>query len=312
MTLEKFKKRVKKIFVKEGLRLYIDVAHCNLRCAMCPKGSISNLKNEGEGLMELELFKRIIDKFIDENVKIRDLKIGNWGEPLLNPALPEMIKYAKNLRHLFMDREGSFKINTNLTRLENPVELLESGIDHIGVSVSGMTQETYSRNRKGGKVDDVLSNIRKLAEIRDKRGIKGLELQMIFHDFLYNKEEAETARKFCETHNIVFTHNRMYIASVEDNIRFHGDEGEKLAKFYSEYIDLEAEKKCMKTIKNVKKCHLRRRVITINYDGQLYRCAGVFEQKYFMGPFFDHKIMDIPKIRSEICEQCAQTPISFR
>lgn len=312
MKLRKIKKRIKKIVKKERLRLYIDISHCNLRCAMCPRGSISGLKNDGKGLMDFELFKGIIDKFVKEKVRVRDLEIGNWGEPLLNPDLPKMIKYAKDtLRPRVMDREGPIKIDTNLNYLKNPAELLESGIDHIGISVSGMTQEIYSKNHIGGKIEDVLNNIVTLANIRDKMGIKNLLLQMIFHDFIYNKKDAEMAERFCEMHKIEFTPHRMYIPSIEDNIAFHEKE-EEFTKFYSQFIDLAAEKKLMKTIKNIKKCHLRRRVITINYDGQLYRCCGVFEQKYFMGPFFDHRIKDIPNIKSAICEKCTQTPISFR
>jgi len=312
MKLQKIEKRIKKIVKKEWLRLYIDIAHCNLRCAMCPRGNVSGLKNEGKGLMDFELFKGIIDKFVKEKVRIVDLRIGNWGEPLLNPALPKMISYAKDtLQPRFMDREGLIVMSTNLNYLRNPVELLESGINHIAISLSGMTQEVYSKNHIGGKIEDVLSNIVTLADTRDKRGIKNLLLQMIFHDFIYNKKDAEAAKKFCETHKIEFMLHRMYIPSTENNIKFHEKE-EELSKFYSQFIDLAAEKKLMKTVKNIKKCHLRRHVITINYDGQLYRCCGVFEQKYFMGPFFDYRIKDIPNIKSTICEKCAQTPISFR
>jgi len=310
--LERLKIAIQKFFEKERFRLYIDISHCNLRCVMCPRGGINGLRNEGKGLMDFDLFKEIVDKFVKEKVKINDFEIGNWGEPLLNPALPKMIKYAVDkLRPTFIDPKGKIKINTNLNYLINPIELLESGVTNIAVSTSGMTQEVYSRNHKGGKVELVLNNIMELVDIKNKRNIKGVSLEMVFHDFIYNKEDAEKARKFCENNGLKFTHQRMYLSSVEDNIKFQ-EEKERLTKFYEEFIDLVKEEKLLKTIKNVKKCHLRRRVITINYDGQLYRCCGVFEQKYFMGPFFDYKIKNIWKIKSAICDKCAKTPISFR
>ena len=70
----------------------------------------------------------------------------------------------------------------------------------------------------------------------------------------------------------------------------------------------------MKTIdkSDIIKCRLRKDRITVNFDGQLYRCCEVYESKYFMGSIFDFKIRDTPKIKSEICEVCAKTPISWR
>ena len=310
--LWRLRRAIQKPFEKERFRLYIDVSSCNLRCVMCPRGGANGLINEGKGLMDFNLFKEIIDKFVKEKVSIDEIGIGNWGEPLLNPALPKMINYAVNtLQPVFMESKGKIKIGTNLNYLTDPIELLESGVTDILFSTSGMTQDVYSRNHKGGKADVVLKNIMQLVDIKRKRNIENVSLEMIFHDYIYNKEDAEKAKIFCEDNGIKFNHRRIYICSVEDNVKFQ-KEKERVVKLYEGFIDLAGEEKLQKTIKNVKKCHLRRHVITINYDGQLYRCAGVFEQKYFMGHFSDYKIKNIWKIRSAICDVCAKTPISFR
>lgn len=311
MKLRKLKYKINRLLRQEELKLLMDVAHCNLKCAMCPRGGASGLKNDAKGLMDIGLFKRIIDKFKYENVKIREIEIGNWGEPLLNPDLPRMIRYAKEAwPPSFMGKPGSIGVSTNLNYLKDAEELLESGVNRVRVSISGMTQDIYAKNHIGGNVDKVLQNILRLAEARDRKGIN-VSLGIGFHDLVYNKKDAEAAKKFCEYNRLDFNLLSMYIPSVEDNVVFHRDK-ERLSKFYKEFIDLDKELASMKPVKNVKKCQFRRSVIAINFDGRLCRCCGVFEERHLMGSFFDYKIRRIPLIESPICTICAKTPMSWR
>lgn len=308
--------RVKRWVVKKINRafcLYMDVSNCNLRCATCPRGGVAGLKNEGRGLMDFELFKQIVNKFVNENVKIEYIEFGVWGEPLLNPDISKMISYAKS-KPGFMTRKAQITIATNLTHLPNPAELLESGVDRFRISISGMTQEVYSKDHRGGNIKSVLNNILKLVDIRHrKKKVKKPELYLVFQELIYNKKEAELAKKFCDDHGLIFINRAMRITSVDENIRFQ-EEKERLTKFYSEFIDLKKEMSKMRTMdpKDIKNCGLLKDRVTINFDGQLYRCCCVFEGKHFMGSFFDFKVRDIPNIKSEICEKCAKTPISWR
>ena len=65
--------------IPETTHLLMDVAHCNLRCSMCPRGGISSLKNPDKGLMSFDLFKKIVRKYMEENVMVTGIVIGNWG-----------------------------------------------------------------------------------------------------------------------------------------------------------------------------------------------------------------------------------------
>ena len=314
MEISKVKKRIKDIIKKisRPFKLTIDVSNCNLRCAMCPRGGVSGLKNEARELMDLEFFKRIIDKFIDEKVKVSTLEFGNWGEPLLNHDINKMITYARS-KHGFLSRDGCVTISTNLTHLPDPAGLLESKVNVFRIAVSGMTREIYSKNHIGGNIEVVLKNILRLVDIRNKKKIKDLTLVLIYQDFVYNKREAELAKKFCEDHGLIFRNRRMYVCSVGENIKFHREK-ERSIEFYGQFIDTGKEMALMKTIdpKRVKDCHLRKNFVVINFDGRLYRCCGLFEEKHLLGPFFGFKIRDIPNIDSEICKECAKTPISWR
>lgn len=312
MDLEKKIYKFKMFIGKEEFRVLMDVAHCNLKCAMCPRGGVLGLKNEIRGLMSFKLFKDIIDKFVREKVKIRQLDIGNWGEPLLNPELPKMIEYVKdNWAPVFIGKKGSIKLSTNLNYLKDPDELLESGVDLIRVSVSGMSQKIYSKNHVGGDIGVVLRNISRLVDAKRKRNADSCIIEMAYHDLVYNKDDAETARKFCDSHGINFIHLDMFISCVEENVVFHRDK-ERFSGFYREFIDLDREIGRMKTVKDIKKCQVRRGIVTIFFTGQLCRCCGVFEEKNLMRPIFDYKIREIPNIPSGICDICAKTPMSWR
>jgi MoaA/NifB/PqqE/SkfB family radical SAM enzyme len=275
---------------------------------MCPNGGVSGLINNSKGLMSQHLFRRIIDKCTKEKSRITTLVFGNWGEPLLNPELPAMIKYARaNLRSPHVG------VMTNLNYLQNPIELINSGVDEIVISISGMTQEIYQKNHIGGNIKVVLDNVLKLADIRNKGKFSRPVLKIKFHDFIYNKNDQELTRKFCNDNQLAFILRRMYVHSVEDNICFQEDK-ERFSKSYQEFIDLELEKSLDRTVspKEIEKCKLRSNAVVVDVTGCLYRCCSVYEQKYMMGSIFEYKIKDISKIKSDICYKCARTPLSWR
>jgi MoaA/NifB/PqqE/SkfB family radical SAM enzyme len=305
-------RKFESFITKPAYLLVIESSHCNLRCSMCPRGSINGLQNPDKGSMGYDLFKRIVDKFVNEKIWINGIVFGNWGEPLLDPDLPKMIHYAKS-HPTAMKPKTTVSINTTFNHLPSPLDLLTSGVDEIVISTSGMTQEVYSRNHRGGNIEIVLKNIMEFAKIRKAKGLEKIKLRMVFHDYIYNSNDAELARNFCKEYGLRFTLRHMYICNVEDAICFSANK-ESLQNYYSKFIELEKEIPFMKTMdyEKIKDCCLRKKRIIVNFDGQLYRCEGVFEKKYFLGSIFDFKIKDIPDIESDICKKCAQTPISFR
>jgi MoaA/NifB/PqqE/SkfB family radical SAM enzyme len=285
--------------------LVIDVSPCNLACRMCPRGGVNGFVNGKKGLMTPHLFERIAQKFIDEKVSINSLYVGNWGEPNLNPFLAEIIEIANKRLS-----PKNIVINTNLTTLKTPERLLLSGISLISVSLSGFTQKVYSINHKGGNVKKVLDNVLQLARIKKLNRLKKPILRLTFQQYVYNQNDEQLIKNFCKENDINFCPRRMFICGVEENVKFHAEK-DKLTDFYNQFIDLEKEIGRMRTI-NPKKCQLKNEQIVVDLDGQLYRCCGVYDEKNFMGSFFDYKILDIPTIQSDICKTCGATPMSWR
>jgi len=144
------------------LRLWIETASCcNLRCVMCPNKDVAaNLK----GLMRLELFQKIIDQARHFAI---DINLHHRGEPLMNPALFDMIRYAKaaglNVR---------FHTNGTLLDEARARRLLEAGPDLVSFSFDGFTKETYERARVGAVFEHTRDNILRLVALRRELGLK--------------------------------------------------------------------------------------------------------------------------------------------
>jgi pyruvate-formate lyase-activating enzyme len=294
-----------KRFSSEKDVLVIEISSCNLKCAMCARSAVLDLKEKRGGMMDLDLFKKVIDKVVTEKFKFRDLMFGNWGEPLLNPLFQNMVKYAKS--KLPNTIVSTF---TNLTCLKDPKAIISSGLDRMWISVSGMTQEVYSKNHIGGDINIVLNNLKELIHYK-KQLNSNIKLIMRFHEYAYNKGDSVIAKKFCDDTGIEFEQHWCYIPCAEANIKYHQNKQE-LGRFYGQFIDMKQEDSLMRKLDDYRDCAWLNESVVINYDSRLYRCCGVYEDQYLLGSFFDYKIRDIQNIKSKICKLCAETPISLR
>lgn len=143
---------------------------CNLRCELCPA---HNPEAKGKCFLPFQTYKKFIDETGDYLIYII---LWSWGEPLLNPEFNKMTKYA--------EQKGIRTVtSTNLNKLSkaSAQKLVESGLDALIIAADGTTQETYSRYRKGGNLEKVLSHTRNIVEAKRVSGSRKplLNLRMI-------------------------------------------------------------------------------------------------------------------------------------
>jgi len=114
---------------------------CNFKCKTCPHGNEEILKkvNRPTGMMSLKLFKKIIND-VSSVVKLKRLVLYKDGEPLINPALVEMVKYARKKMPF---TEIDLSTNGSLLSREISIELINAGLDWIRISLQGLTDEDY-------------------------------------------------------------------------------------------------------------------------------------------------------------------------
>jgi MoaA/NifB/PqqE/SkfB family radical SAM enzyme len=137
------------------IEAYFEVANrCNSKCATCP---LTFSPQESAKHLSLEEFVRLVDQMPD----LRRAVMQGIGEPLLNRQLAPMIRYLK-------DRGVYVVFNTNavlLTR-RRQVELVESGLDELRVSLDGSTPETYRKVRGIPAFDRVVANVAEMIRTR--------------------------------------------------------------------------------------------------------------------------------------------------
>jgi len=172
------------------LKLTFDPTNiCQLACPLCPTGL--RIQDRKPDSAPLGAFERLMDEVGDY---IFFLDLYNWGEPLLNPQLPDMIGIAA--------RKGIVTcVSTNLS-LPLPEDrlraLLTSGLSELIVSIDGASQATYGTYRRRGNWSLAVENLRRLAAARKELGQGRPLLTWRFYVFRFNEHEIDRARAMAE------------------------------------------------------------------------------------------------------------------
>lgn len=133
---------------------------CNYRCIICPRDKLTR-KIE---TMSFDLFKKLIDKVLDETDQYVIISFPGMGEPLLDKTLNKKIEYAKK-------KNFTILILTNGSVLTvNRFKALEGlGVASIRVSFYGNASESYSRIhgiKNEHSFNKVRDNLAKISRIK--------------------------------------------------------------------------------------------------------------------------------------------------
>ena len=139
---------------------------CNLRCPLC----YENRKKHdfegarGFGRMKVEEFRKIVKEL---HPWVYRINLYGFGEPLLFSEIFEMIRIAT-------DQNISVAITTNFNTVNRKriEKIIDSGLEHLIISVDGIDQKSYERYQVGGNFEKVINNIRLLLEAKEKRKVK--------------------------------------------------------------------------------------------------------------------------------------------
>lgn len=190
---------------------------CNLSCPLCstPQQYITRKRLA----MTFENFKTITD---DIRRYTHSIYLTNAGEPLLNKDISKMIKYA-NKKNL------STSLSTNATLLNETtiMELLDSGLDYLIISLDGATNYSYEKFRVGAKFENVIRGITKLCD--EKRRLKKVKpfIELQFIVTRYNENEIGKISKLAKEMGVDRLHFKtLYLCSHVYNL----DDRKKLAE----------------------------------------------------------------------------------
>ena len=159
---------------------------CNLNCPVCPSGMNKTIRNPS--LLPLTAFKALIDDIGEYLVLIQ---MWEWGEPFMNPAIYEMIAYAKKRGIIVMSSTNCHFFNDDISAQK----LIDSQLDGLILAVDGATKETYEQYRIGGDFERIMAGIKRVVSAKKNSGSRKplLNFRMVVNAFNEHQIEAFTA-----------------------------------------------------------------------------------------------------------------------
>lgn len=236
---------------------------CPLQCPLCPTGIGQMTRTRG--MMPFPLFKQAIDEVDPVYVYL-----WNWGEPLLNPEIYDMIEYAH-------EKMVYTKLSTNAHFLDDRAadKLAESGLDYLIVSLDGASEKTYTRYRKEGDYGKVINNLISLVD----RKPDSLHAALQFIIMKHNQHELDEIKTLAK--NIGVDELLLKTASV-DLIDYDTEEQRK--KNLREYLpDTEHQRRIYQEHRKHTFCDRPWVSAVINWDGAVTPCCYDYDGRITLG-----------------------------
>ena len=155
---------------------------CNLKCPLCPTG-VGQIDRPRSVMSEAQ-YQSLLDELGDYLFFVR---MYIWGEPLLNKRLWRLVTMTE-------ERGIGSEISTNLSvpLTDQTIDrLIEARLSWMIVSVDGATPETYRRYRRGGNLELVVANTRRIADRKRVLGIDTPYLEWQFIPMRHNEHEMD-------------------------------------------------------------------------------------------------------------------------
>jgi MoaA/NifB/PqqE/SkfB family radical SAM enzyme len=286
---------------------YIDVfSYCNLRCPSCTVGNeFGDPHGWPRGLMSVQLLEQILDKALDE-CEIEAVGLYNWTEPLLHPQIRELIRVVKS-------RGITCWISSNLNKLPNPEPLVVARPDLFRVSLSGFSQEVYGVTHRGGNIQLVKENMRRLAAALTNIGGAPPHVEVFYHKYSHNVHEMPLMEEFARSLGFAFNSTWAYISPVEKIISLseglQTDDDKKLLDILALPLDRAL---AITSQLHRSTCPLLEEVIALDISGNSMLCCGSsMDRRNIVGNFLQVPLEEMQERRREmsLCSSCLKLGI---
>jgi hypothetical protein len=252
--------------------------------------------------MSPETFEEIVSKIERETPVVKRIDLFNWGEPTLHPRLPQFLGIARR-------RGLPVVLSSNLNTRCDLEELVRQEPAGIHVSLSGFTQETYERSHPGGDIERVIANLRRLRGILDRLGSR-TRVRVTYYCYLDNLGEDFTRmRGLCASLRFPFLPLWAYLMPVEKLLEV--SEGAPLTTQARQLVERLAvpPDEALKRARRLASpdCILRSLRTSINSDGSVALCCGVYDRENNIAPrFLDVSFKELQDLKEghPLCERC--------
>jgi len=190
--------RVSWLTAQGGHRIRLEAATiCQLACPSCPTTQGVVKAQIGAGFLRFDQFRRIVD----DNPRISEIELSNWGEIFLNPDIERIIEYAYRRNVALSAWNGA---NLNHVRDSVLEAMVRCKFRVVTCSIDGATGETYEIYRRKGDLARVLANIRKLNAYKTRWRSRYPKLFWQMVVFGHNQHEIAAARSLARELDMTF------------------------------------------------------------------------------------------------------------
>ena len=188
-----------------------NTSFCGANCQMCPRGKYRYKPMH----MPEDLFRKIVKETYD--IGVRQLDIGGYGDPFVDPAFPNRIKWIKSI---YPDMRISTISTCQLLKGELADAVAEY-VDDLKISHYGYTKDTYEKVHRGSLIfEDVKENIENFLQ-----RIKKPKITIAYLLLEDSKEEAELWKEYwidkVDDMQIWYPHNYAGAKEEYDSITEH-------------------------------------------------------------------------------------------
>lgn len=140
---------------------------CNLECIHCPHPEFKRSEHYATRYLDVAIHTKMVDEVRQYGQgHTQYIRYTSNGEPLVHPAIYDMLDYAVKNSGVFVTLTTNGTI-MNEKRIE---KLLASGLHMVDISIDAFLPETYAEIRRGGTLETTRANVLKLMEIKKRIG----------------------------------------------------------------------------------------------------------------------------------------------
>jgi len=277
---------------------------CNLKCISCPQGNFG-IKPKA-GFMDEVTFEKVLTKIIAEDPFVGAVSLYNWGEPLLNPHLPEILRIANS-------KGIHTAVSSNLNIEKDFADVIKARPTWFRVSVSGFG-ESYEVTHTGGSWALFHRNIHLLKELMDEYH-PDMQVEVFYHIYRHNNgEDLSKMKELCDQLGFTFRFRHAALAPLE-NIeaviegRPLSPEAEKTRQL--QIFPVEEVMEIARSQKD-RPCFYKR-CLWITWDLRVANCMEWFSPDLSLvpGDFLSTPLKEIIAARkdNEFCDRCQEKAI---
>jgi hypothetical protein len=277
---------------------------CNLRCISCPRGNMPDQPTAG--FMSAADYRRVLEKIIREDPFTGIVTLYNWGEPLLNPELPEIVRMTN-------DHGLLTAISSNLNIRKDFSGVIKAKPMWFRISVSGY-EKTYEMTHTGGDWELLMKNMALLKKFREQYH-PDMIVEMFYHIYRHNNtEDFKRMKRLCEELGFTFRYRHAALAPLDNMFAvIHGRPVSPEARRAMELQILPVtEAMALARQEQQRECGYER-CLWITWDLKIAQCMEWYAGGKTLTPgnFLETPLRDIIAARqnNSFCEECKKQAI---